>query len=125
MELQSELQLSTINVMDMRMRPNASEGYPGRTHRFSTVAPVYNFGAGVQNYGHSGLSYRWATASNNSRTSTSVSDANDGDHCTVDAASDRRRLLGAYLLSFGSAKLAGYGAQRGPQVRKTPSWPRS
>ena len=114
MELQSELQLSTINVMDMRMRPNASEGYPGRTHRFSTVAPVYNFGAGVQNYGR-GLSYRWATASNNS-TSTSVSDASDGDHCTVDAASDRRRLLGAYLLSFGSAKLAGYGAQRGPQL---------
>jgi beta-D-xylosidase 4 len=102
--IQSEESLQKVNVMDMRMRPNASEGYPGRTHRFSTVAPVYNFGAGMQNYGRArGLSYRWA-------------DASDGDDCTVDAVGVRRGSLKSYLLSFGSAKLAGYGAQRGPEL---------
>ena len=51
-----------------------------------------------------GLSYRWADASDGS------------DDCTVDAVGVRRGSLKSYLLSFGSAKLAGYGAQRGPEL---------
>ena len=95
------------------MRPNASEGYPGRTHRFCTVAPVYNFGAGLQNYGR-GLSYHWATTSSNNH--TSISDVSDGGHCAVATGSDHRQRVGEYLSSYGSAKLASYGAQRGPQL---------
>ena len=86
--------MAKINVMDMRMRPDPTQGYPGRTHRFSTVAPVYNFGDGLQNYGH-GLQYRWASSF------SSVD-------CSVENVNARRASLEKYLDSFGSAKLAGY-----------------
>ena len=34
------------NLTDYRMRPDPATNYPGRTHRFYTGAPVYEFGAG-------------------------------------------------------------------------------
>ena len=33
-------------MLDMRMRPNASGGCPGRSYRFFTGEPVYSFGHG-------------------------------------------------------------------------------
>jgi len=34
-------------MFDMGMRPNASNGNPGRTYRFYTGTPVYEFGTGL------------------------------------------------------------------------------
>ncbi|GAA0149567.1 glucosidase [Lithospermum erythrorhizon] len=36
-----------VPMTDMRMRPNASTGYPGRTYRFYTGKPVFEFGFGL------------------------------------------------------------------------------
>jgi beta-glucosidase-like glycosyl hydrolase len=38
---------AAANLSDYRMRPDATTGYPGRTHRFYTGAPVFKFGAGL------------------------------------------------------------------------------
>lgn len=36
-----------VRLTDMGMRPNASTGHPGRTHRFFTGTPVFGFGHGL------------------------------------------------------------------------------
>ncbi|XP_074562146.1 beta-xylosidase/alpha-L-arabinofuranosidase 2-like [Curcuma longa] len=36
-----------VDMTDMRMRPDPSVGYPGRTYRFYTGETVYNFGDGL------------------------------------------------------------------------------
>lgn len=36
-----------IPMTDMRMRPDAATGYPGRTYRFYTGTPVFKFGYGL------------------------------------------------------------------------------
>ncbi|KAJ1703933.1 hypothetical protein LUZ63_003712 [Rhynchospora breviuscula] len=36
-----------ISMTDMRMRPDPSTGYPGRTYRFYTGTPIYPFGYGL------------------------------------------------------------------------------
>ncbi|XP_042418937.1 beta-xylosidase/alpha-L-arabinofuranosidase 2-like isoform X1 [Zingiber officinale] len=37
----------SVNMTDMRMRPDPSTGYPGRTYRFYTGETVYKFGDGL------------------------------------------------------------------------------
>ncbi|XP_074577953.1 beta-xylosidase/alpha-L-arabinofuranosidase 2-like [Curcuma longa] len=37
----------SVNMTDMRMRPDPDTGYPGRTYRFYTGDTVYNFGDGL------------------------------------------------------------------------------
>lgn len=98
----SQQTLSTINVMDMRMRPSAQEGYPGRTHRFSTAPAVFEFGFGLQNWGR-GLRFRWVSQT-------------VADDCSTETVGARRVVLNDYIRSFGSAKLAAYGARRGPPL---------
>ncbi|KAL3698742.1 hypothetical protein R1sor_012818 [Riccia sorocarpa] len=39
--------LTQVPMTEMRMRPNTSSGYPGRTYRFYTGEPVYEFGYGL------------------------------------------------------------------------------
>jgi len=39
--------ISLVSMFDMGMRPNASNGNPGRTYRFYTGTPVYPFGFGL------------------------------------------------------------------------------
>ncbi len=36
-----------VSMFDMNMRSNAKTGYPGRTYRFYTGKPVFDFGAGL------------------------------------------------------------------------------
>ena len=45
-------------MTDMRMRPDSSQGYPGRTYRFYTGNTIYDFGYGLSysNFKHSFLS---------------------------------------------------------------------
>jgi len=38
--------ISKVQMSDMRMRADASSGYPGRTYRFYTGIPLYPFGHG-------------------------------------------------------------------------------
>lgn len=38
---------TSVPMTDMRMRPDSSNGYPGRTYRFYTGTPVYSFGDGL------------------------------------------------------------------------------
>ncbi|KAG0623933.1 hypothetical protein M758_3G212400 [Ceratodon purpureus] len=38
---------TNIDMSNMNMRPNASTGYPGRTYRFFTGTPLYEFGYGL------------------------------------------------------------------------------
>ncbi|XP_057783699.1 probable beta-D-xylosidase 7 [Salvia miltiorrhiza] len=40
-------ELSKVAMTDMRMRPDPSTGYPGRTYRFYTGPTVYEFGYGL------------------------------------------------------------------------------
>jgi len=39
--------INQVSMFDMGMRPNASNGNPGRTYRFYTGLPVYAFGTGL------------------------------------------------------------------------------
>jgi len=39
--------VNQVSMFDMGMRPNASNGNPGRTYRFYTGTPVYAFGTGL------------------------------------------------------------------------------
>ena len=39
--------ISQCSMFDMQMRPNATTGCPGRTHRFYTGTPVFKFGEGM------------------------------------------------------------------------------
>jgi len=39
--------VNQVSMLDMGMRPNASNGNPGRTYRFYTGTPVYAFGTGL------------------------------------------------------------------------------
>jgi len=39
--------VNQVSMFDMGMRPNASNGNPGRTYRFYTGAPIYSFGDGL------------------------------------------------------------------------------
>jgi len=39
--------VNQVSMFDMGMRPNASNGNPGRTYRFYTGTPVYEFGTGL------------------------------------------------------------------------------
>ena len=43
-----------IDMSNMNMRPNASTGYPGRTYRFFTGTPIWEFGHGLS---YSNFSY--------------------------------------------------------------------
>ncbi|XP_024517089.1 beta-xylosidase/alpha-L-arabinofuranosidase 2 isoform X1 [Selaginella moellendorffii] len=38
---------TSISMLDMNMRPNASTGYPGRTYRFYTGPTIFKFGDGL------------------------------------------------------------------------------
>jgi len=38
---------TNIDMSNMNMRPNASAGYPGRTYRFFTDTPIWEFGYGL------------------------------------------------------------------------------
>jgi hypothetical protein len=49
-------------MTDMRMRPDPSSGYPGRTYRFYTGPKVYEFGYGLS---YSKYSYNFIYAKNN------------------------------------------------------------
>lgn len=51
-----------IPMTDMRMRPQPSSGYPGRTYRFYKGRKVYEFGYGLSYSTHS---YEFASVSNN------------------------------------------------------------
>ncbi|WJX57605.1 putative beta-D-xylosidase 7, variant 2 [Trifolium repens] len=51
-----------IPMTDMRMRPDPSSGYPGRTYRFYTGPKVYEFGYGLS---YSKYSYNFIYAKNN------------------------------------------------------------
>jgi len=39
--------VNQVSMFDMGMRPNSSNGSPGRTYRFYTGTPVYTFGTGL------------------------------------------------------------------------------
>nr|GEW68367.1 probable beta-D-xylosidase 7 [Tanacetum cinerariifolium] len=51
-----------IPMTDMRMRPQPSTGYPGRTYRFYTGRKVYRFGYGLS---YSKYSYEFVTVTQN------------------------------------------------------------
>lgn len=50
---------TNIDMSNMNMRPNASAGYPGRTYRFFTDTPIWEFGYGLS---YSDFSYSRFTA---------------------------------------------------------------
>eukprot|EP00301_Raphidiophrys_heterophryoidea_P004573 c11982_g1_i1.p1 GENE.c11982_g1_i1~~c11982_g1_i1.p1 ORF type:complete len:491 (+),score=132.50 c11982_g1_i1:1096-2568(+) len=58
-----------VSMFDMGMRPNSSNGNPGRTHRFYTGHPVFTFGEG-QSY--STFAYHWASTSQSNQTASPV-----------------------------------------------------
>lgn len=49
-------------MTDMRMRPEPSEGYPGRTYRFYSGPKVYEFGHGLS---YTNYSYKFVSVSRN------------------------------------------------------------
>ena len=52
--------IQQCSMFDMNMRPNATTGCPGRTHRFYTGTPVFKFGEGM---GYSRMQYSTVTTS--------------------------------------------------------------
>ncbi|EFJ24353.1 hypothetical protein SELMODRAFT_101733 [Selaginella moellendorffii] len=40
-------EFTNVSMLDMQMRPNPLSGYPGRSYRFYTGTPLYNFGDGL------------------------------------------------------------------------------
>jgi len=46
-----------VSMFDMGMRPNASNGNPGRSYRFYTGTPVYEFGTGLS---YSKFTFQWS-----------------------------------------------------------------
>ncbi|KAJ0750121.1 putative xylan 1,4-beta-xylosidase [Helianthus annuus] len=55
-------EFSNVAMTDMRMRPDPSSGYPGRTYRFYTGETVYNFGYGLSYSTHS---YKFVSGTKN------------------------------------------------------------
>jgi beta-D-xylosidase 4 len=53
---------SLIDLFDMRMRPNVTEGYPGRTYRFYTGKLVYPFGYGLSYSEFEYVHLKWNTS---------------------------------------------------------------
>lgn len=51
-----------VNMTDMRMRPDPSSGYPGRTYRFYQGPKVFDFGFGLS---YSNYSYEFISVSQN------------------------------------------------------------
>lgn len=49
-----------VNMTDMRMRPDPSSGYPGRTYRFYTGPKVFEFGYGLS---YTKFSYEFVSVS--------------------------------------------------------------
>ncbi|XP_020597553.1 LOW QUALITY PROTEIN: probable beta-D-xylosidase 6 [Phalaenopsis equestris] len=52
---------TAVPMTDMRMRPDPSSGYPGRTHRFYTGETVYDFASGLS---YTTYSYKFISAPN-------------------------------------------------------------
>ena len=40
--------IQVASMLNVNMRPNVTSGYPGRTYRFYTGKPVYEFGDGLR-----------------------------------------------------------------------------
>lgn len=55
-------EFSNVPMTDMRMRPDPSSGYPGRTYRFYTGKTVYEFGHGLSYSNHS---YKFVSSTQN------------------------------------------------------------
>lgn len=53
-------EFTKVPMTDMRMRPQPSTGYPGRTYRFYQGNPVYKFGDGLS---YSNYAYKFASVS--------------------------------------------------------------
>lgn len=62
--------VNQVSLEDMGMRPNASNGNPGRTYRFFTGTPVYEFGTGLS---YTNFTYKWIS---NKETHVSASQIN-------------------------------------------------
>ncbi|XP_071713319.1 probable beta-D-xylosidase 7 [Rutidosis leptorrhynchoides] len=55
-------EFSNVPMTDMRMRPDPSSGYPGRTYRFYTGKTVFEFGHGLSYSNHS---YKFVSSTQN------------------------------------------------------------
>ena len=56
-----------VSMYDFQMRPDAASGYPGRTYRFSTIEPLFPFGAGMS---YTTFSITWASGTRADRIAT-------------------------------------------------------
>ncbi|XP_057786037.1 probable beta-D-xylosidase 7 [Salvia miltiorrhiza] len=56
-------EFSKVAMTDMRMRPDPSQGYPGRTYRFYTGPKVYEFGYGLS---YTNYTYKFVSVSHDS-----------------------------------------------------------
>nr|GEX78139.1 probable beta-D-xylosidase 7 [Tanacetum cinerariifolium] len=52
-------EFANVEMTDMRMRPDPSSGYPGRTYRFYSGKTVFDFGYGLS---YSNYSYKFLSA---------------------------------------------------------------
>eukprot|EP00040_Diaphanoeca_grandis_P022702 m.122523 g.122523 ORF g.122523 m.122523 type:complete len:819 (+) comp28928_c0_seq1:2-2458(+) len=103
----SNATMKSINSMRMDMRPDPSDGYPGRTHRFYTgkIPPVYNFGFGLQNYGQE-FNYSFANTTDHELCATFAENISQ-------VVERRRSSIASYLESFRDPSEAAYGASAG------------
>jgi beta-D-xylosidase 4 len=54
--------MESLDLFDMRMRPNLTDGYPGRTYRFYAGNVVYPFGYGLSYSEFEYLNIHWNTS---------------------------------------------------------------
>jgi beta-D-xylosidase 4 len=99
-----------IAFTDMNMRPNATTGSPGRTHRFYTGTPVYPFGAGITmtqwryTVASNAITLDTATATTTTRGSTQTASST---HVTVHVENIGSLASDHVVLAFLSAPDAG------------------